>query len=81
MTMPDAFERSALSLLIVLRRATTSRVPLVAAEARRSALRADDIVEALIDALPAASEDGETEQERSFLRLTRRVAAQGEETE
>jgi hypothetical protein len=49
--------------------------------ARRSALRADDIVEALIDALPAASEEGETEQERAFLRLTRRVAAQGEETE
>ena len=49
--------------------------------ARRSALRADDIVEALIVALPAASQDGEAEQERSFRRLTRRVAAQGEETE
>jgi hypothetical protein len=39
--------------------------------ARRSALRADDIIDALIGALPKA--DGSADQERSFLRLTRRA--------
>lgn len=44
--------------------------------ARRSALRADDIIEALIGALPASGDDESTDQERSFLRLTRRYAPQ-----
>jgi hypothetical protein len=34
--------------------------------ARRSALRADDVIEALLDALPPAEELGEPEWERSF---------------
>jgi hypothetical protein len=47
--------------------------------ARRSALHADDIIEALIGALPASGEDEATEQERTFLRLTRRYTAQTNE--
>jgi hypothetical protein len=47
--------------------------------ARRSALHADDIIEALIGALPASGDDEGTEQERSFLRLTRRYTAQTNE--
>jgi hypothetical protein len=43
--------------------------------ARRSALRADDIIDALIDALPEANLDGESQRERSFLSRGRRGAA------
>jgi hypothetical protein len=39
--------------------------------ARRSALRADDVIDALIGALPNGAGGGE--QERSFLRLTRKT--------
>ena len=39
--------------------------------ARRSGLRADDIIDALIEALPTS--DGSGGHERSFLRLTRRL--------
>jgi len=42
--------------------------------ARRSALRADDIVDALIEALPEANLDREAQRERSFLSRGRRSA-------
>lgn len=40
--------------------------------ARRSALGADDIIEALIDALPATETDGESPSDRSLLARARR---------
>jgi hypothetical protein len=40
--------------------------------ARRSALRADDIIDALIEALPAHDQDGPIQRERSFFGLQRR---------
>jgi hypothetical protein len=43
--------------------------------ARRSALRADDIIDALIEALPAAIVDREEQPERSFLSRARKSAA------
>jgi hypothetical protein len=46
--------------------------------ARRSALRADEIIDALIDALPRG--DGQSAEERSFLRFPRRIAPVPEET-
>jgi hypothetical protein len=45
--------------------------------ARRSALRADEIIDALIEELPGG--DGEPGHERSFLRFTRNLASVTEE--
>ena len=43
--------------------------------ARRSALRADDIIDALIEALPTANVNREPQRERTFLNRSRKSAA------
>jgi hypothetical protein len=48
--------------------------------AKRSALGADDIIEALIDALPATETDGERAAERSLLARARRSASPAGDT-